>query len=413
LSRAFYCLLAAQFAAGLADSTLLIAAVARMHELGAPAWAVPLLKLVFTIAYVVLAPLTGPLADAAPKGRVMLLANGVKIAACALLAAGAWPLWALALGGLGAAAYSPAKYGLVTELLPPRRLVAANAWLEVSTVLAALLGTVLGGLLVSPRWLAWAHGLIAQPSGHHTALQPAWCMVLLLYALALLFNLGLPRHGARRGPRADAPLRRFVFDNRVLWRDPLAQLSLAVTTLFWGVGATLQFLVLRWADERLSLGLDQAAWLQGASALGVIAGAAWAGWRVPLHGAARVLPLGMLMGLLVPLVVSIDRLDLAWPLLMLVGGLAGYFVVPMNALLQHRGQLLLRGSGRSVAVQNFNENLSVLLMLGAYSALTALDCPLNGLAWALGLSIAGAMGVLLLRQRHQQPAAIATRREPA
>jgi hypothetical protein len=146
-------------------------------------------------------------------------------------------------------------------------------------VLAVLLGTLLGGLLVSPRWLAWGHGWIALPLGDsHSALQPAWCMVLLLYGLALLFNLGLPRHGARRGLRADPPLRRFVFDNTVLWRDPPARLSLAVTTLFWGVGATLQFLVLRWADERLSLGLDQAAWLQGASALGVIVGAAWAGW---------------------------------------------------------------------------------------------------------------------------------------
>ncbi len=400
----FHVLIAAQFVSGLADNALLIVTIARLDELGAPLWWAPLLKLGFTLAYVLLAPFVGALADAWPKPRVMLVSNGLKAAACALLVAGGDPLLAFTLAGIGAAAYSPAKYGLVTELLPPDRLVAANGWIEVCTVGAILLGTALGGLLVSPAAQTAAPWLppLAQalPIGG-TQLLPALLTVLALFVMAGVLNLCIPDSGARY-PRV-APgrlLRQFADDNGRLWRDPAGRVSLAVTTLFWGVGATLQFVVLRWAEEALGLDLHQAAGLQIATALGLIAGAVAAGRWLSLPNATRVLPLGIAMGLLVPWMTVIEQPVAAAPLLAAVGACAGFFVVPMNALLQHRGHTLL-SAGRSIAVQNFNENLGVLALLALYAALTAAGLPLALLIWGFGALVALATAAITaLHRRH-------------
>ncbi|HEY1391742.1 MAG TPA: lysophospholipid transporter LplT, partial [Methylibium sp.] len=360
-------------------------------------WQVPLLKLCFTIAYVVLAPFAGPLADAWPKGRVMLATNSIKAAGCLLIAAGCDPLLGFVIVGLGAAGYSPAKYGLITEIVPPQRLVEANGWIEVSTVGAIILGTVLGGALVGPladaAWLLWTPPAAMQAT---TRLLLPLLLVLALYALAAALNFGLPDSGARYAAASRRPLAllaEFRRDNAALWRDPEARISLAVTTLFWGVGATLQFLVLRWAIEALDLDLHQAAYLQGVTAIGITAGAALAGRCVPLGRAGTVLPLGIAMGLLVPLMTATGSVATALPLLILVGGCAGFFVVPMNALLQHRGYVLL-SAGRSIAVQNFNENLSVLLMLAAYAALLAFGVPIAWLVWGFGIAVAVVMALI-------------------
>lgn len=290
----FPALIAAQFVSGLADHALLIVAIARLGEIGAPLWWAPALKLGFTLAYVLLAPWVGALADAAPKPRVMLAANALKALACALLALGGDAMLAFALAGMGAAAYSPAKYGLITELVPPQRLVAANGWIEVATVGAALLGTVLGGALVAP-WLQTAAPWALPLADGGTRLAPALGALLALYGLAALLNLAIPDSGARYPHVSTAPgatLRRFAADNRRLWADAAGRVSLSVTTLFWGVGATLQFVVLRWGQESLGLGLHQAAGLQVAVAAGVIGGAAAAGARLPLARATRVLQIG-------------------------------------------------------------------------------------------------------------------------
>ncbi|EWS58331.1 MAG: lysophospholipid transporter LplT [Methylibium sp.] len=400
----FHVLIAAQFVSGLADNALLIVTIARLDELGAPLWWAPLLKLGFTLAYVLLAPFVGALADAWPKARVMFVSNGLKAGACALLVAGGDPLLAFTLAGIGAAAYSPAKYGLVTELLPPARLVAANGWIEVCTVGAILLGTALGGLLVSPSAQTAAPWLppLAQalPTGG-TQLLPALLTVLALFVLAGVLNLCIPDSGARY-PRV-APgrlLRQFADDNGRLWRDPAGRVSLAVTTLFWGVGATLQFVVLRWAEHSLGLDLHEAAGLQIATALGLIAGAVAAGRWLSLPNATRVLPLGIAMGLLVPWMTVIEQPFAATPLLAAVGACAGFFVVPMNALLQHRGHTLL-SAGRSIAVQNFNENLGVLALLALYAALTAAGLPLALLIWGFGALVALATAAITaLHRRH-------------
>lgn len=398
--RGFGCLMAAQFASALADNALLLVSIALLQAQGRPVWWAPLLKFSFTLAYVLLAAFVGPLADAVAKPRLMMAMNALKVAGCVALLAGAHPLAALALVGVGAAAYAPAKYGLVTELLPPARLVWANGWIEVTTVGAVLLGTVFGGLLISP----WAAALIQQATPGTPALSAALALLLLLYALAALLNLGVPDSGRRYTRRRERPgrmLRRFSYGNQRLWRDAEGGLSMAVTTLFWGAAAVLQFAVLRWAAQWLALPLNQAAYLQAAVAVGVVAGAALAGRWVALQQAARVLPLGLALGLLVAVAGWVGSVALAVPVLLLCGALGGALVVPMNALLQHRGQRLM-SAGRSVAVQGFNENAAVLLMLGVYAALLWAGLPIRLLLAMLGLAVAAVMALLIGRERRRK-----------
>lgn len=406
----FYLLIAAQFASALADNALLVVIIARLQELNLPGWWAPMLKFGFTVSYVVLAPFVGPLADAVPKARLMAWMNGVKLLGVLGLAMGLHPFAAFAVVGFGAAAYAPAKYGLVTELVGPQRLVQANGWLEVSVVCAALFGVVLGGLLVSP-WLLGLSGVGAAQAWLHelawlapSRLSLSVVLLLLIYGLAALLNVGVPGSGARY-PASGLHPKRLCIDfwqaNRRLWADADGGLSLAVTTLFWGVGATLQFAVLRWAADVLALPLSQAAYLQAAVAVGVIAGAGIAGRWVPLHAAKRMLVFGVLLGLFIPAIASADSLGVAIPLLVLVGGVGGLMVVPLNALLQHRGYCLL-SAGRSIAVQGFNENASVLAMLAAYAALLALDVPIVTLMWGLGLLIALAMALLMGREARRR-----------
>lgn len=404
----FHLLIAAQFASALADNALLIITIALLMEQGLPAWWAPMLKFGFTVSYVVLAPFVGPLADLVPKARLMAWMNGVKVLGASMLCLGIHPVAGFTLVGLGAAAYAPAKYGLITEIVPPRQLVAANGWIEVSVVCAALLGTVLGGLLVSP-WLIQAASTSGVTSGlaqlgggwMQSAYLPSLAVVLVAYALAALLNLGIPDSGARYPQgRRDLPglCADFFQANRTLWRDREGGLSLAVTTLFWGVGATLQFAVLRWAGDVLGLPLDQAAYLQAAVAVGVVVGAGLAGRLIPLAAAHRVLPVGVLLGAMMVVVASVDQMIAAVVLLALVGAIGGILVVPLNALLQHRGCTLL-SAGRSIAVQGFNENASVLAMLGVYGVLVAAEVPIVPLLWGFGLLIAAAMAGLWARQR--------------
>jgi len=403
----FHLLIATQFCSALADNALLIVTIALLSEQGLPGWWAPLLKFAFTLSYVFLAPVVGPLADAVPKARLMVCMNGVKIAGVVALMAGLHPVLAFAIVGFGAAAHAPAKYGLVTEIVGAERLVAANGWIEVSVVGAALLGTVTGGFLVSD-WLrgsapsALAQGLLAVGGGVST-LSLSLFVLLAVYGLSTLLNLGVPESGARYAASRIHPVeltRDFLRANRLLWRDTEGGLSLAVTTIFWGVGATLQFAVLRWAVDVMALTLDRAAYLQAAVAIGVVVGAALAGRHVALARARQVLPFGIALGLLIPVIASAGSLWLAIPLLGLVGAVGGVLVVPLNALLQHRGFQLL-SAGRSVAVQGFNENLSILCMLGTYAALVASDVPIVRLMWVLGLAIAAAIAGLIVRERRR------------
>lgn len=401
MNRAFYIILLAQFLSALADNALLFAAIGLLVFFSAPEWHSPLLQTVFVIAYIVLAPLVGPFADALPKGRVMLIANTVKFAGCVIMLAGLHPLVAYAIVGVGAAMYSPAKYGILTELLPPDRLVVANSWMEGTTVAAIVLGAIIGGALINPALAAE----ILAGAGMQTALiAPKFAIVAVtgLYLGAAVVNLFIPRLPIDHALPSKTPLfilHDFWHSFTLLWRDPLGQVSLAVTTLFWGVGATLRLLIIAWAALNLQFGLDQATQLTAATALGIAIGSVLAGRFVRLQGAIGVLPAGIVLGFVPIALIWVDSLVPAIVLLLLAGVLAGYFVVPMNALLQHRGHLLM-GAGHSIAQQNFNENISILLLTGAYALMVRAEWHIHTIIWTFGLFISSVMTAIWLRHRH-------------
>ena len=399
MGSGFYVIMAAQFFSSLADNALLIAAIALLAQADSPTWLTPYLKFFFVISYVVLAPYVGAFADRLPKGTVMFISNTIKIAGCALMLFDVNPLAAYALVGLGAAAYSPAKYGILTEYLPHSKLVLANGWIEGLTVASIILGVVLGGLLIRTGVADVLLGfdLPFIDTGIDTPPDAAIAIIIVVYAIAALFNLYIPRTGVPMKPLPADPLstlRDFARCIDSLWRDKLGQISLAVTTLFWGAGATLQFIVIDWSSTALGYNLSDASILQGMAAFGIALGAVLASMRVRLDKAVTVIPLGIAMGLIVILMDFVREVWLAVPLIILIGGLAGFFVVPMNALLQHRGHHLV-GAGRSIAVQNFNENASILVMIALYSVLLASGLSIFWVIALFGLFIAGTMALVL------------------
>src|SRR5258706_2314410 len=392
--------MAAQFFSSLADNALLVAAIALLMQEDAPSWLTPYLKFFFVVSYVLLAPYVGALADRLPKGHVMFVANTIKIGGCILMLWGANPLLAYAVVGLGAAAYWPAKYGILTEYLPHRKLVVANGWIEGLTVASILLGTVLGGVLIHAR-VSGVLLHLAVP-GIDTPIdspaEAAIAVIVMVYPLAAMFNLQVPRTGAALKPFAPHPidtLKDFARCIGHLWKDKLGQISLAVTTLFWGAGATLQFIVIEWARNALGFDLSKAAILQGVTAFGIAIGAVLASLWVALDKSVKVIPLGIAMGLVVISMNFVTQVWLAIVLIVVILAMAGLFVVPMNALLQHRGHHLV-GAGRSIAVQNFNENTSILIMIALYSLLLNVGHSIYVVITVFGLFVACTMGLVQL-----------------
>lgn len=408
MPKGFYFLIGAQFASGLADNALLILGIYFLTEQGYPGWWAPLLKFSLTLAYVVLASVVGPVADAFYKNRLMAVMNALKMLGVFVLLSGAHPVFAFALIGLAASVYAPSKYGLITESVPPRLLVRANAWLEGSMVLSVILGVALGGALTGLTELGMDAGLTTwvAPFTSFAVETKTWlamAVIVVVYLIAAVLNLGLKPMKQRvvLVPLAWQSVRFLTFwtSNQKLWRDPLGGLSLYVTTLYWGVGAVMQFAVLVWAQQTLELTLKSGAYLQALVAIGVITGACVAGRQFKLHSARQALPWGLLLAVLLPVIVWVSNIWLAIVLLLCVGVSGGMLLVPMNALLQHRGMQVLT-AGRSIAVQGFNENLSVMVMLAAYSALLALGVPLAYIMLLLAtLLIAGIAPLCLLLWR--------------
>lgn len=395
----FYIIMAAQFFSALADNVLLIAAIYLLHNLEAPAEYTPLLKTSFTLSYVLLAAFVGAFADSMPKWRVMFISNGIKILGCSLMFFDVHPLFAYAIVGLGAAAYSPAKYGIVTEYLPHRLLVVANGWIEGLTVLAIILGVALGGFIIRPdiaqHLLAFDFPLL--DTGINTIAKMSLALTGGLYIIASLLNLYIPDTGVDHKPIKNNPVylvREFFHCFTLLWRDRLGRISLAVTTLFWGAGATLQFLVLDWAKFALNIDLSSATLLQGVVAVGVAIGAILAAKVITLRKSVRVIPMGIAMGVIVMSMIFVHNTVAAAVLLLIIGALSGFFVVPMNALLQHRGHILM-GSGHSIAVQNFNENLSILVMTSLYSVLIGIQLSINWVIAIFGFFVISTMWLVM------------------
>jgi LPLT family lysophospholipid transporter-like MFS transporter len=387
MKKGFGTIMSAQFFSSLADNALFVAAVELLKGSGAPEWQRAALVPMFALFYVVLAPFVGAFADAYPKGKVMFVSNTIKIVGCLMMLFGTHPLISYAIVGLGAAAYSPAKYGILTELLPASQLVKANGWIEGLTISSIILGVLLGGQLMGERIAPFLlhFDLPGVDTGIDTPPEAAIGFLIVLYIAAALFNLRIPRTDAVPQPLPANPLvllRDFASCNTRLWTDKLGQISLATTTLFWGVSGNLRYIVLAWAAAALGYGTSQASSLVGVVAIGTAVGAVLASMRMQLHHATRVIPLGIAMGVFVIAMNAIHNVVVAAPFLILLGALGGFLVVPMNALLQHRGHSLM-GAGRSIAVQNFNEQACILALGAFYSALTK---------W-MGLSAYGAISL--------------------
>ena len=398
MKKGFHTIMSAQFFSSLADNALTVAAIELLRTSQAPAWHVPALAVMFALFYVLLAPFVGAFADAIPKGRVMFISNTIKVAGCLMMLLGGHPLLAYAVVGLGAAAYSPAKYGILTELLPPSQLVKANGWIEGLTILSIIAGTVLGGQLVGPRLAPWLLGwdLPAMETGIDTAVESAIVVLLLLYGVAAVFNLFIPRTEAPLQPLTLGPgqlLADFSQCNARLWNDKLGQISLATTTMFWGVGGNMRIIVFPWAAAALGYSTTQASSLAGVVSIGVAVGAVVASMRMRLDRATSVIPLGVVMGVLLIGLNAIRDLWVAVPFLIMLGAAGGYLVVPMNALLQHRGHNLM-GAGRSIAVQNFNEQACILGLAAFYTGMTKFGLSAFAAIALFGLLVSGTMALI-------------------
>ncbi|MDD4911109.1 MAG: lysophospholipid transporter LplT [Sideroxydans sp.] len=403
MKRGFYIILAAQFFSALADNALLFAAIALLKQVHAPSWQTPVLQQAFIVSFILLAPFVGAFADSLPKGRVMFISNAIKMLGCLAMLAGVNPLLAYALAGFGAAAYSPAKYGILTEYLPPERLVWANSWMEGLTVAAIIMGAVVGGSLITPAISQAIMHSLNVPS-FVSAAELAIFVIFFIYLVAAMFNLYIPQVAIEHKPLSRSPIfliKDFAHCFKLLWKDPLGQVSLAVTTLFWGAGATLRLLVLAWAAIALHYSIGEAAKLTAWVAVGIAIGSVLAARYVKLEHAVKVIPVGIGMGVAVLAMMFVTNPLLAILLLICIGVMAGYFVVPMNALLQHRGHLLM-GAGRSIAVQNFNENISIFLMLGLYALMDRLDFSINVIIFVFGMLLISIMSLLYKKHGHDQ-----------
>jgi MFS transporter, LPLT family, lysophospholipid transporter len=399
MKKGFFTIMAAQFFSSLADNALLVAAIELLKASNAPLWHVSALAPMFALFYVILAPFVGAFADAYPKGQVMFVSNFIKMVGCLFMLFGGHPLLAYAVVGLGAAAYSPAKYGILTELLPASQLVKANGWIEGLTVASIILGILLGGQLiganVSSHLLSFDLPLLQ--TSVDTPAEAAIAMMILIYGIAAWFNTRIPSTGAAiiAMPKNTLSLvPDFWHCNNLLWKDKLGQISLATTTLFWGVLGNLRVIVFAWAAVALGYSTSKASSLVGVIVIGTAVGAVVASMRMTLDRATSLIPLGIAMGVLMFGLNFISSIWVAIPFLILLGGLAGYLVVPMNALLQHRGHNLM-GAGRSIAVQNFNEQACILGLGGLYALGTGLGVTAFGIIAFFGFLITAVMWLIM------------------
>lgn len=386
-SRGMIAVLIAQFMSAFADNALLFAAIALLKAGSAPNWQVPLLQEFFVVAFIILAPFVGPIADGFPKGRVMLTANLLKLSGATVMMLGLNPLLAYGLVGIGAAAYSPAKYGILSELVSANQLVKANGLIEGSTIVAILLGAVLGGKIAD------------------MSVMFALTAVCACYLLAAGVNTLIPRLPVARPDTKLSLLKlikEFLEALRVLSFNKDARFSLIGSSIFWGTGSTLRLLLVAWVPVALGINdLSMPANLSGAVAVGIAIGAAFAANFIRLEHVNRVLPAGLLIGVLIIMFAQTTQLSIAIGLLILIGSAGGFYVVPLNALLQERGHETV-GAGNAVAVQNFFENFCMMTLIGIYIVLQKNDVPVITTTWVFGGIILMAISLLALKRLRKQ-----------
>jgi MFS transporter, LPLT family, lysophospholipid transporter len=390
LSRGLLAVVVAQFLSAMADNALLFGALALLRIDHYPAWTAPLLQEFFVGAFIILAPFVGPFADGMPKGRVMLISNGLKLVGALAMWAGLNPFLSYGLVGVGAAAYSPAKYGILSELVSTDMLVKANGLLESSTIAAILVGAVAGGMLAD--WNVW--GTLG--------------VVSACYGAAAAANLLIPRLPPARALSSisiGAVLRNFGAAVRAMVKTPDTRFSMIGTSLFWGTGGTMRFLLVAWVPVALGISdIKTPAYLNGTVAVGIVIGAALAAKFIKLERADRALPAGVLIGLAVCILAVTTNMPAAYAVMALVGACGGFFVVPLNALLQERGRETV-GAGNAIAVQNLAENSAMLVMIGLYTLAVRAGASITVIAGLFGVALAIAISGLWVHRLHSRGAA--------
>ncbi|ALV91213.1 MULTISPECIES: lysophospholipid transporter LplT [Pantoea] len=384
LSRNMMAVIVAQFFSAFGDNALLFATLAVLKSQLYPDWSQPILQMMFVATYIVLAPFVGQMADSFAKGRVMMFANSLKLLGALIICFGFNPFLGYTLVGIGAASYSPAKYGILTEITSGERLVKANGLMESSTIAAILLGSVAGGILADWNLLA------------------ALIVCALTYALAVVANIFIPKLLAARPGQSwhfAAMLRSFADSGLLLWRNGETRFSLLGTSMFWGAGVTLRFLLVLWVPVALGITDNKTpTTLNAMVAIGIVIGAAAAAKLVTLQTVRRCMPAGILIGVMVVVFSLQASLLNAYLVLMVIGALGGFFVVPLNALLQERGKDSV-GAGNAIAVQNFGENIAMLVMLGLYTIAIKLGAPAVATGIGFGAIFAVAIALLWWKSR--------------
>ncbi|OBU06393.1 lysophospholipid transporter LplT [Morganella psychrotolerans] len=352
LNKGMKAVLTSQFISAFADNAILFAILAQLSARNYPEWSQPMLQMVFVLTFIVLAPFVGQIADCFPKGRVMLMSNGCKLIGAIVICLGSDPFLGYAMVGIGAAAYSPAKYGILGELTTGEQLVKANGLIEASTIVAILLGSVTGGFL----------------SDYHISMALIMCTVM--YALAAVTNLYIPRlPPAKMAQSWNLRIMMSTFIRAVisLWQNQESRFSLTGTSLFWGAGVTLRLMLVLWVPSALGItGQTMPTVLNAMVAVGIVAGAGLAARFITLETVRRCMPAGILIGIMVIIFTFQTSVVPTNITLVLLGVFGGLFVVPLNALLQKRGKETV-GAGNAIAVQNLGENGAMLIMLGLYS----------------------------------------------
>lgn len=366
MNRGLYALLVAQFLTAFADNAILFTAVAMvLNAADTAAWYIPALQSAFLVAFVVLAPWVGAFADSRPKAVVLMLGNVCKAAGALLILIGVEPLLAYALVGVGAAVYGPAKYGILPEMLPHARLVQANSWIEGSTIVAIIAGTVVGARVAD------------------ASIPTALVLIIVCYGLSLaatsLIPRIMPRHaGEGRG------LRHFIGMMRVLFATSRARFVMLGTSLFWAAAAVLRLLLVAWAPVvLLTRNTADIADLTLALAIGIVIGAVLVPRLIPIERLRRARLAAYAMG---GFILLLSQVEAAWParvILVFIGITGGLFMVPVNAALQEIGHRTI-GSGGAVALQNFFENTAMLATVGLYTIAAAHGAPPVGSVITVG-----------------------------
>ncbi|OTA17987.1 2-acyl-glycerophospho-ethanolamine acyltransferase [Xenorhabdus vietnamensis] len=379
LNRGMKAVLLSQFLSAFADNALFFAVLAQLKAESYPEWSWPALQIVFVLTYIVLAPFVGQIADRFSKGRVMLFSNGIKLLGAISICIDINPFLGYTLVGIGAAAYSPAKYGILGELTDGGRLVKANGMMEASTIAAILVGSVAGGFLSDVN-LVLALGLCA-----------------LLYSVAVVSNFYIPHLAVAREGKGWNPKKMLVDFMAVcasLWRNQETRFSLVGTSLFWGAGITLRFLLVAWVPIVLGIDGNTTPTLMNAVvAIGIIVGAGLAARFITLKTVRRCMPAGILIGFMVIFFATQQSIIFSYLILIVLGVFGGLFVVPLNALLQEHGKHAM-GAGKAVAVQNLGENSAMLVMLGLYSISIMFGAPVVAVGIGFGVLLSLAIGGL-------------------